>query len=876
MACPTRSFSSKARAALVLAAAAPLLLSAGQTCARGRELVAVPRLEAAPVMDLVGANPAGCNVGGPNGYSQNAPHIKIDRDVTVTIQGTETTLYFCFEGVDKRPLNPLSEPDHNDAVWVYLDLDDGDAASAGARDFLFKISPTSLITVNGGAFAGPTYASAGPPQTAGAPGYATNWAMSGVDVANSSLGRSWHAEVRIGKSLTGTWHRVGVRVAFNVGIPYYTHHTGTWPVASTPAAPSSWATMVLNDNVVMPSGVLTHNNNNARTGAYPEPILTPSTVNVSTLNTFGLLYRWVVQGQIYAQPLYVRNLTMPDGTIRSVVYTETERNWVYAFDVASRAQIWSRQLGTPAVWNDADGNDKNLYPLVGITSTPVIDLDARLIYVVAHTVDAPQKPGPDGNLKHGPNWHYFLHALDLATGADAAGSPREITAIVPGTGAASHPDANGSPVITFDPRKQLNRPALLLASGRIYVDCGSFSDTPNYRGWVMSYDVATVGPVGGFNDTPTGERGGIWQAGRGLAADREGNIFLMTGNGSVSSQDFSSSLLRLTPDLKVADQFLPENHSCLNQYDLDLGASGPLLLLTPPSPGGSDLVFGGGKWGRVYLLSSQWLKQPLSSVIATHEPDFPGFTCAAGWVVNWGNGTWHIHAGPVLWDVSGDGTQRLIYLLGENDNLKAWQITSSSQIVGVGLSKFKAFTGMPGGALSVSYSANPSSALVWASVPMDDAVTHIVRGMLIAFQAAPNGNDIPLLWHSEMAPNRDSVGLYGKFSPPTIADGLVFLASFGDPAFMDPVEHNEDWNRPGWLNVYGILNNQPQANPTGPTKPKNPCAAKCGTVEGHQCGACATGERCQSNVCVPTGIECRCGQHVFRSATGKCPVCPRS
>jgi hypothetical protein len=861
--------SGKSKTVLSLWVALALCLSSGQAFARGRELVTVPRFPTGPVFDLSGNNPAGCNVGGKNGYSQAAPRLRIDGDVTAIVQRTDSILYFCFQGIDKKAASPLSEPDHNDGIWVFLDVDDTDAASAGPRDFLFKISPTSLITVNAASFAGPTYGSAGPPQTAGAPSFSTNWAVSGVDAADSLSQRSWHAELRISKSLLGSWHRIGVRFAFNVGIPLFTHHTGAWPLESTPEAPNSWATMLLNDDVAISSGILTNNSNNARTGAYPEQILTPSTVNMSNLNAFRLLHRWEVDGQIYAQPLYVRNLNMPDASIRSVVYVATEHDWVYAFDTISHATVWSRQLGTPAVWNDADNNDKNLYPSVGITSTPVIDLDARLIYVVAHTADIPEKPGPDGDLKHGPNWHYFLHALDIATGIDAVGSPREITATVLGTGAASHRDANGNSVITFDPRKQLNRPGLLLASGRVYVAFGSFADTDNYHGWVMSYDASSLKPLAVFNDTPNGVEGGIWQAGRGLAADRNGNIYVMTANGSVSPTDFSSSFLRLTPDLNVADRYLPENHTCLNEYDLDLGSSGPLLLQSPIPGRGLDLVFGGGKEGRVYLLDSQSMRAPLDTLVATKQPDFVGDYCSTAKVilVNWGNGTWHIHPGPVLWDVNADGSRRLIYVLGENDTLKAWQITSDNKIIGVGMSTFKAFTGMPGGALSVSFSANPSTGLVWASVPMDDAVTHLVRGMLIAFQATPDGNNIPLLWHSEMVPNRDFVGLYSKFSPPTIADGMVFLASFGDPGFLDPVKHNEDWERPGWLDMYGILSGQMPAR-------ANPCAGRCGIVNGRQCGGCATGT-CKSNFCVPIGIQCRCGGKIFNSTTGKCPVCPK-
>jgi len=128
------------------------------------------------------------------------------------------------------------------------------------------------------------------------------------------------------------------------------------------------------------------------------------------------------------------------------------------------------------------------------------------------------------------------------------------------------------------------------------------------------------------------------------------------------------------------------------------------------------------------------------------------------------------------------------------------------------MSKYFAPSGMPGGTLSLSYSTDARQSLVWATVPLDeDANEAIVRGMLIAFQAFPvcdgacnpglnKPRDLPLLWHSEIEASRDAVGLYAKFVPPTIADGKVFVASFGDPNYTDP------WTRTGRLHEYGLLN----------------------------------------------------------------------
>jgi outer membrane protein assembly factor BamB len=526
--------------------------------------------------------------------------------------------------------------------------------------------------------------------------------------------------------------------------------------------------------------VLTNNNNNARTGFYPEFQLSPFNVNASAIATFGKIFSWQTDGQIYAQPLYVHGLQLADGTIHNVVYVATETNHVYSFDADSHSMLWERTLGDPVLWGVGGCGRKNLWPKTGITSTPAIDLNTNIIYVVARTRDM------DGVVR------YRLHALNLGDGQDVFGGP----VIVSTAG--------------FDAEKHLNRPGLLLSGGLVYIAFGSECDTDPYHGWIFGYDQADLNQTAVFNSTPTGERGGIWQAGRGLAADAVGDVYLMTGNGTVDfgHQDVGESLLRLSHDLRLEDWFTPADHACWNQNDLDLGSSGPLLL---PSATGDTEPFhlvGGGKPGVLYLLSSGNLGgsdhfHPLDEILATKPLAWVGVPCAAI-LLTGGSDTHHIHGGPVLWQ----SRQRdLIYNLGENDSLKAFEIVGN-KIIFVATSKFQAPPGMPGGILSVSgVPEDPNSTIVWATVPLQgDAVEHIVRGILIAFQASPNGSDIPLLWHSEMNAARDTVGLFAKYVPPTVADGKVFVASFGDPADPDNADNGDPTKRRiGQLHVYGLL-----------------------------------------------------------------------
>jgi outer membrane protein assembly factor BamB len=564
------------------------------------------------------------------------------------------------------------------------------------------------------------------------------------------------------------------------------------PVPCVKNAPEPTATWSPSSSKL--SGVLTNNSDNARTGVYQEPTLTPNNVRV---NTFGKLHTWVVDGQIYAQPLYVRDLTLADGKARNVVYVATERNSVYAFDAGDFHQIWSVNLGPAFPYEQLLCDKKNLYPWIGITSTPAIDPATATIYVVAARQQSGHKV-------------YQLHALDLSTGAEKFAGPTTIGGQVNGNGKGS----TSFVTLTFNPDIQLNRPGLLVQHGIVYVAFGSHCDAgDDYHGWVMAYDTTTLKQVGIYNDTPNGEHGGIWQAGRGLVSDAAGNVYLMTGNGTVNESDAfdrGESFVRLDPFLGQLDFYSPEDYDCLNnavgilgqQSDLDLGASGPLLITAASGNPAESRLLGGGKDGVMFLLNAMNLghyNAPLSRIVATAKPHWAGIDCHA-YLYTAGTDTHHIHSGPVLWDRSPQGGPVMIYNWGENDHLKAFQIVNNAAIVGpVAQSKMIAPSGMPGGTLSLSV-ANRTTGIIFATVPLDgDAVEHIVTGMLAVFDATPNQGDIRLLWHSEMNKARDTVGLYAKFCPPTVADGRVYVAGFGNPIYRD------DHTRSGFVHVYGLL-----------------------------------------------------------------------
>jgi hypothetical protein len=152
----------------------------------------------------------------------------------------------------------------------------------------------------------------------------------------------------------------------------------------------------------------------------------------------------------------------------------------------------------------------------------------------------------------------------------------------------------------FDPLMQNQRPALALANGRIYVGYASHCDKQPYRGILFAFDVSSLKQRGLFNTSPGGDGASIWQSGQAPAFDEDGNILVVTGNGSSNgTTNWSESFLRLDPDLKLLDWFTPTHYEQLDKVDNDLDSSGATLIP------GTRLVLGGGKEKVLYSFDAQ-------------------------------------------------------------------------------------------------------------------------------------------------------------------------------------------------------------------------------------------------------------------------------
>ena len=569
--------------------------------------------------------------------------------------------------------------------------------------------------------------------------------------------------------------------------------------------------------------VLTSRIDKERTGAnLEETILNPANVNRTT---FGRLFHYDLNfngqpgGHIYAQPLFVSNVRISGRELVNLLLVATTNNFVFAFDAdgarpGTDGIIWKRSLGTPPsmdqVW-DLGGcgglrcglKGPNIHGNVGIMSTPVIDRNRGIVFVMARIIDGPTRIA------------YQLHALDLRTGNERAGSPIEVTA-----------NASG---IVFDPVTHNQRPGLAMANKQIVIAWGAHEDLMRYFGWVMSYryENNAFTQTAAFVTTPGGDtapdcaaspdvpsrcaHGGIWMSGRAPAIDANGNVLLFVGNGlndmtATAGTNFGNSFLKLNSvSLGVIDYFTPYNHLYLNETDLDLGGSGPMVIPR------SNLIVGGGKQGVMHV----WRADNLGH-FAPGDPDVvqkfdvserhghldtgtdtPGGTGLGHFVPSLHAG--HVMGGPVFWQRRSDVTGALLFNWGEDANLTAYKVDPGAPIpISAPLAKGPDLQeGHPGGILALTaHGDDLSSGIVWAatydashtSLPPYGTVgawIKVVPGRLRAYAA----DGLRRLWTSDDVPAdprlERAAGFIAAYRPEDLPDlrmsqtGIIrFLADY--------------------------------------------------------------------------------------------------
>jgi PQQ enzyme repeat len=495
--------------------------------------------------------------------------------------------------------------------------------------------------------------------------------------------------------------------------------------------------------------VVTYKNDLARTGQnLTESVLTPATVNASG---FGLLRILGVDGKVDAQPLYLSALTI-GGSSHDTVFVATENDSVYALDADNGSTLWHVSLlGSGESPSDPVGGCDQIAPMIGVTSTPVIDRAAGphgAIFVVAMSSSA-------------GSYHQRLHALDVTSGMELFGGPKEIMASYPTPGGGTR---------TFDPGQYAERAALLLSQGTIYTSWTSHCDEAPYTGWIIAYNEATLAQTAVLNVAPNGTGSGaasagpaIWMSGGGPAADAAGNVYLLTANGAFetaldangfpSGGDFGNSFLKLAPSgtsaLAVVDYFTMYNEVSESSMDEDLGSGGILLLpdLTDSNGTVRHLMAGAGKDGNLYVVSRDSLGKFKPSPPNNIWQQLSGVLAGGIWSTPaWFNGT--LFYGP-------SGGQLLAFAVS--------QARVSSSPTSMSATSF----GYPGTAPAVSANGT-THGIVWAHESNNPGVLH-------AYDA---GNLAKELYTSSQAANgRDQFGAGNKFITPTIADGKVFVGT---------------------------------------------------------------------------------------------------
>ena len=574
---------------------------------------------------------------------------------------------------------------------------------------------------------------------------------------NSTSGSAACTNLFNATTLSGKTPSDTIEATLNVALAPAANPSGVFQQATAAApfqptlssAPASYALSVLH-----PSDVLTYHDDISRTGvqAY-ESTLTPANVNPAT---FGKLYSYPVDSYLFAQPLYVGGLGMPDGAVHNLIFAATTHATVYAFDADNNnpaaGYLWSQSY-IPSGERFPTASDYfgcGNPPEAGIVGTPVIDRSTQTLYFVVKSITTT-----------GSTFFHRLHAVSLLDGTERPGSPQIINSTFAGTGAGASGGA-----IAFNGQTQNNRGALLLNTSpsgakTVWIPYASHCDIGPYHGLLLGYNTASLGTVSAaFNNTPNGNDGGIWGSSGGLAADAQGNIYVLDGNGTFDANtggpDYGDTALKLVPPatgaasnlMAVADFFTPSNQLSLENSDSDLGGAAPILFSDPASGVAPNLLIASDKMGYIYLINT--------ANMGKYETGSNGINSLNGDIQDFGGNSGFVYNFAFF--------HNTLYT-GSNMNAYAFLPGTATTAGKFNTSPIASVSGTNGIAPAVSASgvANP---VVW---------TFDSNSNLNAYTAA-----LAPIYSSTTAPNgRDTPPPFVRFTSPVIANGKVFLGGKG-------------------------------------------------------------------------------------------------
>src|SRR5262245_1138398 len=473
-----------------------------------------------------------------------------------------------------------------------------------------------------------------------------------------------------------------------------------------------------------------------RTGAnLQESVLKPSNVDATH---FGKLFSRSVDDSIYALPLIVPNLDI-GGRRHTVMFVATMGNTVYAFDADDPAQaepLWSRTLATPAPGDSWIGPTHH-----GVLGTPFVDVSSGTLYVVAMVLN-----GEDYNLR--------VNALDIYSGSPKYNSPQLL----------SFPFAGPEGTLT-NVKGALQRAGLLVVNDVLYIAFANIVPDPNDQHWSQEGFLEAFNArdlkerLAVFQVTPSGRKGGIWQGGRGIAADAQGNVYLSTAGGFYDGvTNFGSSVLKFSSgrSLKLADWFTPRNHEYLFLENINISAGGVTLI---PD---SDLMFAGGKEGVIFLLD----RNHMGKLEGDKSGPVQRFQASNGC----GQKDCAQTLGTAFWSRKSDG---VLYVWDRRDVLRAYNFVNNRFVTTpAAVSTVK--PGQTGGPTLSANGADVDSGIVWAVTTQSTRSGGLNPATLRAFRASDVAQEI---YNSDMKGSRDAPGAFTKFAPPVVANGKVYVVS---------------------------------------------------------------------------------------------------
>jgi PQQ-like domain len=291
------------------------------------------------------------------------------------------------------------------------------------------------------------------------------------------------------------------------------------------------------------------------TSANPEP------TGITAANVRQLRRRQVaLRGVVDASAIYLHAATIR-GARHDAIFVTTSYGKTIALDAGSGAVLWTY---TPASYRSVARTRQFT------NSTPVADPDAQAIYASS----------PDG----------YVEKLAVSSGR-----------------------LLWRTAITELPlREKMDSPLKLFHGRVIAVTAGYIGDRPPYQGHVALLDGKSGKLLQVWNSLCSNRhellrpsscrqtQSAIWGRAGAVIDPAAGRIFIATGNGDWNgSTDWGDAVVELDSGARrILGNYTPTNTAQLNDEDLDLGSTSPVLL-------GPDLIAQGGKDGRIRLLGRQ-------------------------------------------------------------------------------------------------------------------------------------------------------------------------------------------------------------------------------------------------------------------------------